>query len=95
MKAMKGVLAGVLALNLLVFGWPAAAQPDDGRRERFGERPEQSRPEPQRPHREAVWPTRDAHDQGHGRMSPEERRQLRRDINSHGRDIYRQDRGRR
>jgi hypothetical protein len=34
--------------------------------------------------REASWPQQGAA----GRLSPEERRQLRRDINEHGRDIY-------
>lgn len=101
---MKRMVAAILAAFLMVvLAQGAAAQEaprrphdrfdregrGDGSREGMHGRP---------PGREAVW--QGAPHQGqdnhasHGRMSPEERQQLRRDINSHGRDIYR-DRGRR
>ena len=91
---MKRMAAGVMvALMMMVL--PAAAQqppgaPFDRDRHAAGRdrMPGPSGP----PTREASWPGRDGHD-GHGRMSREERQQLRRDIDSHGRDIYRRDKG--
>ncbi len=79
-------MVSLLALSLLMAGWPAVAQQPGGRRfEHGGPGPHQG-PMPQRPPlREASMPARAPE----GRMSPEERQQLRRDINNHGRDIYR------
>jgi len=89
---MKRVAAAMMAA-LMMLAWPAAAQqppdPPDRDRQTAGRDRDRS------PAREASWPGRDGHDSHGGRMSREERQQLRRDINSHGRDIYRQDRGRR
>lgn len=91
---MKRMAAAVMvALMMVVMVWPAAAQQPTGvpfDRDQHAAGRDRDRP----PTREASWPGRDSHD-GHGRMSREERQQLRRDINSHGRDIYRQDKGRR
>lgn len=89
---MKRMAAAVM-VALMMMTLPVAAQqppevPFD--RDRHAAGRDRDRP----PTREASWPGRDGHD-GHGRMSREERQQLRRDINSHGRDIYRKDRDRR
>lgn len=77
------VLAGVLLA--LAAGLPAQAQPGDGRH-RF-ERQQQRefrREEVQRRQQE-----RDEREGRQGRLTPEERQQLRRDIREHGRDVYR------
>ena len=82
---MKRLVVSILALSLLIAGWPAAAQQGGRHFERRGPGQPQG-PMPQRPPiREASMPSREPD----GRMSPAEREQLRRDINSHGRDIYR------
>ncbi len=74
-------VAGVFAM--LLASWPAAAQqgPPDRRAERPG--PPEGRPMPQ-PRRTGSM-ERPRPDE----MSPEARRQLRRDIYDHGRDVYR------
>lgn len=95
---MKHFLVAALTAGLLQAAWPAAAQqppgqPPFGRPDRQDRQDRGDRERP--PARDAAWPGRDGHDGQGGRMSPQEREQLRRDINSHGRDIYRQDRGRR
>lgn len=101
---MKRMVAAILAAFLMTMGMvqgAAAQEPPrrphdrfdregrgDGSREGMPGRP---------PGREAVWQGSPHGPDGHGgngRMSPEERQQLRRDISSHGRDIYRE-RGRR
>ena len=88
---MKRMATAAMAALIWMMAWPAVAQqPPRGPFERDRQEAGRNRP----PAREAVWPARDGHD-GHGRMSREERQQLRRDIDSHGRDIYRQDKGRR
>lgn len=51
-------------------------------------------PPSERP-REATFRERQQQQQPHGRMSDEERQQLRRDISDHGRDIYRDRSGQR
>lgn len=102
---MKRLLATVFALCMLCTAWPAAAQQPGSRGERMarpegGTGPGPARERVRPPAREAAWPQRpqraegqDEHGGTGGRMSPEERRQLRRDISSHGRDIYREPRG--
>jgi len=92
---MKRLVATVLTLCALCAAWPAAAQQPGPRGERMarpegaaGGAPARERMRP--PAREAAWPQRTGQEDHGGRMSPEERRQLRRDINAHGRDIYRE-----
>lgn len=77
-------LAGVLLA--LVASLPAQAQPGDGQRrfERFQQQREMRREEFQRRQFE-----RDGQEGRPGRLTPEERQQLRRDIREHGRDVYR------
>jgi len=94
--------------RFLVWGWclaaavaaiPAAAAPFNSRAyfrpymqnqpSRPGPQREADRPAPQRDMR-APGPAPGPAD--HGRMSPDERRQLRRDIQDAGRDIYQRDR---
>src|SRR4051812_34932215 len=93
MRFMAAALAAFLTTTM-----PAAAQQPPGpvgrdRPERQ-ERQDAPRDRGERPPpREAAWPGADGH--GGGRLSPQEREQLRRDINAHGRDIYRRDQGRR
>jgi len=74
-------VAGVLAV--LSAAWPVAAQqvPPDRRAERAG--PPQGKPMPQPRHAGSLEGMRS------DEMSPDERRQLRRDIYDHGRDVYR------
>ena len=85
-------LAGVLIS--LVLSLPAQAQPGDGSRrfERFQQQREQRREEFQR-QREQEFQRRQLEREERegrpGRLSPEERQQLRRDIREHGRDVYR------
>ena len=96
---MNRLVATVLTLCALCAAWPAAAQ-QQGPGPRMarpdgGAAPSRERVRP--PVREATWPQRPHRAEGQeepgGGMSPEERRQLRRDINSHGRDIYREPKG--
>ncbi len=63
---------------------PAAAQHGQGGR-RLGQPGRQMSPQ-QVPTRDAGAKNREA--PRDGRMTPEERKQLRRDVNDHGRDIY-------
>lgn len=75
---MKRLLMMLSVGMLLAASWPALAQ--GGRR--F---PPQGRPMPAK----QVEGEREMPERPHfGRMSPEERRQLRRDIGQHGREIY-------
>lgn len=75
---------------MLALSWPAAAQPPGGR-------PFKGPPEGERPRGPEGMPHRHARDGGereqrwerHRRLSPEERRALRRDISEHGRELYR------
>lgn len=75
------VFAGMFAA--LLAAWPVAAQqgPPDRRAERSGRPEARPMPQPQR----AVRVEHPRPDE----MTPEERRQLRRDIYDHGRDVYR------
>jgi len=82
------------AFLLLAAAWPAAAQQPERQRGRAEALREEMHARP--PARTAEWPSRADHgEHGDGRMTPEERRQLRRDINAHGRELYRERRGRR
>jgi hypothetical protein len=90
---VKGLVAALLAA-LLAAVWPAWAQQGPGPQGRRG----MDRPMPQHPMPppDRGWQGRPGDAQGEHRrgpmMSPEERRQLRRDISNHGRDIYREPR---
>ncbi len=89
----------VALLALLAVSWPAEAQQRPMRRAERAQVNQdsaaQGRQALQRgqrpPARQAVAPN----NLNYGQMSPEERRQLRRDIEQHGRDLYRERRERR
>lgn len=92
---MKRMVAAVLAAVLMMALGAVAQEPPRRPYDRFDRDgrgdggPGAGRP----PAREAAWPGPHGSEGGpggHGRMSPEERKQLRRDINAHGRDIYRE-----
>lgn len=82
-------LAGVLLA--LVFSVPALAQSGDGPRRL--ERPRQGEAQEQRKSRREAFTyrqqEREKGEAGSGRLTPEERQQLRRDIREHGRSVYR------
>ena len=80
---MKRILAVAGVLAALLASWPAVAQqvPPDRRADRPG--PPEERPMP--PPRRVGSLERPRPDE----MTPEERRQLRRDIYDHGREVYR------
>jgi len=88
------LIAGIAAA--LAAAVPAHAQPapGPGGGGRGMEPPARPLPQPP-PQRDPMPPQRDFHggrdaqDPRRGHMSPEERRQLRRDIGDHGRDVYR------
>lgn len=85
---MKRILVSVGLVAALAAAWPSAAQhPPPGRR--GADRPQQPLPmrPPPPPQREV--PGREAQDPRRATMTPDERRQLRRDITDHGRDVYR------
>ena len=92
MKEFLTVMAGVAFF--LAFALPVQAQPSQPPGPRFarpGPAPARPAPPQQIPAHNAgphnAIPQRDP------RMSPDERRQLRRDVHDHGRDIYRDRRG--
>jgi Skp family chaperone for outer membrane proteins len=80
-------LAGILIA--LAASLPAQAQPGDGSRriERFQQQREFQRQREQEFQRRQF--EREEREGRPGRLSPEERQQLRRDIREHGRDVYR------
>ncbi len=82
---MKGwvVLSGIVLI--LLTSLPAMSQHGGKRLGQGG--PNRPSPPPQMPARDAGGQKRDANRDA--RMTPEQRRQLRRDVNDHGRDIYR------
>lgn len=82
-KIARGLVAtsGVLLLALAPLS--AAAQHAQGR----AAGPARPTPPQQVPARDMRWQQRDANRDA--RMTPEQRRQLRRDVADHGRDIYR------
>jgi hypothetical protein len=88
LQAVKALCAAGVAFALLAAAWPAAAQAQPG--PHGGRRFDRPGPPPQRP----VQPQREWRQAGDGAppqrgMSPEERRNLRRDIYEHGRQVYR------
>ncbi|MGE5792238.1 MAG: hypothetical protein ACM36B_06085 [Bacteroidota bacterium] len=89
---MKRLLIMASMATLLATAWPGhAQQPPPGGGRRGMEPPMRPMPPPQR---EQMPPRdfrgdRDGQDPRRGHLSPEERRQLRRDIGDHGRDVYR------
>jgi hypothetical protein len=88
---MKRLLIMASIATLLTAASPGHAQqppPGGGRRM---EPPMRPMPPPQRDQTPArdFRGDRDAQDPRRGQLSPEERRQLRRDIGDHGRDVYR------
>ena len=76
------VAVGVVVLALL--SMPAEAQHPQGGGRQAG--PGRPTPPQQVPARDMRWQQRDANRDA--RMTPEQRRQLRRDVADHGRDIY-------
>jgi len=93
MRILAAICAGLIAAAAAS---PAAADPFNGGFRLFvqGQGQGQRRGETPPPQRGADRPvpqhdTRGAPGPDHGRMSPDERRQLRRDIQDAGRDIYR------
>lgn len=86
---MKRTLAIVGMLAALLAAWPAVSQ--QGPQDPHGRRSERMGPPPGRP----IVPARELGPAGPPgrppmeRMTPEDRRQLRRDIHQHGRDVYR------
>jgi len=87
---MRRLLIMASMATLLLSSVPGYAQQGGGNR-RGTDRPMRQAPPPQR---EQMPPRdfrndRDAQDPRRGQLSPEERRQLRRDIGDHGRDVYR------
>ncbi len=95
---MKRLLVLISMLSALVAAYPAAAQHEDGRSDRYerrddsrrgNDRDRSARGDERGRDRQADRPSR------RDSLSPDERRQLRRDIEDYGRDIYRDRRGRR
>jgi hypothetical protein len=88
---MKRLLIMASIVTLLTAAWPGHAQQSPGGNRRGLDQPTRPMPPPQRdqmPPRDFRG-DRDAHDSRRGHLSPEERRELRRDIDNHGRDVYR------
>lgn len=88
---MKRLLVLVGMLCTLVAAYPASADRDDNRRDQRYERSER-RDSGRGEWRDGRNNREQAAERGSrgGRMSPDERRQLRRDIENHGRDVYRE-----
>jgi hypothetical protein len=82
-RSSKNLIAGLGTLLLLV-SLPAAAQKGGKRMGPQG----QPTPAHQVPTRDGGPHHRDAHLEG--RMTPEQRQQLRRDVHNHGRELYRE-----
>ena len=89
---MRRLLIMASVAMLLVSALPGYAQQGGGGR-RGMDRPLRQAPPPQREQQQMpprdFRNDRDAQDPRRGQLSPEERRQLRRDISDHGRDVYR------
>jgi hypothetical protein len=78
------VTAGLVAA--LALAWPAFAQ-SQGRRP--PDRPPTTQPQPPPPSRPADLRQREQEPPRKATMTPDERRDLRRDIRDHGREVYR------
>ncbi len=86
---MKNRIALACLTAALCAALPAAAQHPQGGRRMQGPPPGQRQFTPPA-QRQFAPPNRDAApDDRRGRLTPEERQQLRRDINQHGREVYR------
>jgi hypothetical protein len=87
---MKRLLIMASIATLLMSAAPGYAQQGGGNRRGMDRPMRQAPPPPQQqmPQRD-FRNDRDAQDPRRGQLSPEERRQLRRDISDHGRDVYR------
>jgi len=83
----SSIVLGSIALMLLA-SFPALAQDGQGSRGIGRGAPGRPTPPQQVPARDGTWRNRDANRDA--RMTPEQRRQLRRDVHEHGRDIYRE-----
>jgi hypothetical protein len=81
------IALGGVALILLASLPAAAQQQAQGGRGVGRGAPGRPTPPQQVPARDAAWQNREANRDA--RMTPEQRRQLRRDVHEHGRDIYR------
>jgi hypothetical protein len=88
---MKRLLIMASIATLLVSAVPSYAQQQGGGGGRRGmdRPPMRQAPPPQQPQMPQRDFRNDAQDPRRGQLSPEERRQLRRDIGDHGRDVYR------
>jgi hypothetical protein len=84
----KNLIVGLGVLVLLA-SFPAAAQKGGKRMEQGG--PPRHAQGQQVPASDAAPHHRDAHLEG--RMTPEQRQQLRRDVHKHGRELYREREG--
>jgi hypothetical protein len=85
-KTNRLIIAGSIALMFLA-SFPAMAQQGQGNRGATRGAPGRPAPPQQVPARDATSQNRDTNRDA--RMTPEQRRQLRRDVHDHGRDIYR------
>ncbi len=81
----RAILAGVASVLWLLAAGASAQGPDRprGGRDARGGGPQRMMPSEQRPARQG-----DGAEPGGRRLSPEERRQLRRDVHEAGRDLY-------
>lgn len=83
-KIARALVAAGGVLLLALASLPAVAQHPQGGGRQAG--PGRPTPPQQVPARDMRWQQRDANRDA--RMTPEQRRQLRRDVADHGRDIY-------
>ena len=88
---MKSRLALLAVIAMLVAAWPAEAQQPGGRRMEREARgmPYEGKAGWRERQREREAAAQDEPPERRERMSPEERRQLRRDVMQHGREVYR------
>jgi hypothetical protein len=84
---VKSLIAFGSIVVVLLASFPAMAQHGQGSRGVGRGGPERAARPQQVPARDGTWQNRDANRDA--RMTPEQRRQLRRDVHDHGRDIYR------
>ena len=82
-RVKRLIVFGSIVVVLLA-SFPAMAQEGQSSRDIGRGAPGRPTPPQQVPARDGTWRNRDA------RMTPEQRRQLRRDVHEHGRNIYRE-----